>query len=205
MVCIFPKDESTDFLLPLYNCICTLGFRGVRVDTNEELKSVVEAISKAHFIVFLGHGTSFSLMGTPVNGEKTSIIDRSNVDLLKGKKLFLLSCRSAEFCESFQLSPSIGFGMMPTGLDDVYSMIDEDADFPALRQPDIDVYNECLISALSTAFRISNINDIEELCNKVRLCVNYEIAHCLIERKAAMFREVADLLQDLKNDCRFLK
>ena len=181
MVCIFPKDETTDFLLPLYDKLCSLGFKGLHVDTNDNIELVIEAIDKAKVVVFLGHGTSYSLMGTPFNGDKTNIIHKENISILKDKRIFLLSCRSSEFCETYNLYPSIGFGMMPTGLEDVHSMIDEDVNFPALEQQDIDVYN------------------------KVKLYANIEITNCLLQKNTPMYREVADLIQDMKNECTIFK
>lgn len=53
MVCIFPKDETTDFLLPLYDKLCSLGFKGLHVDTNDNIELVLEAIGKAKVVVFL--------------------------------------------------------------------------------------------------------------------------------------------------------
>lgn len=205
MVCIFPKDETTDFLLPLYDKLCSLGFKGLHVDTNDNIELVLEAIGKAKVVVFLGHGTSYSLMGTPFNGDKTNIINNDNIAILKDKKLFLLSCRSAEFCESYNLYPAIGFGMMPTGLEDVHSMIDDDVNFPSLDQQDIDVYNKALINVVSNAFNISSMDNMEHLYNKIKLYANIEITNCLLQRNTTMFREVADLIQDMKNECVLLK
>ena len=205
MVCIFPKDETTDFLLPLYDKLCSLGFKGLHVDTNDNIEQVLEAIEKAKVVVFLGHGTSYSLMGTPFNGDKTNIIHKDNISILKDKRMFLLSCRSAEFCETYNLYPSIGFGMMPTGLEDVHSMIDEDVNFPALKQQDIDVYNKALINAISSAFNSGSMDKMEDLYNKVKLYANIEITNCLLQKNTPMFREVADLIQDMKNECTIFK
>ena len=91
--------------------------------------------------------------------------------------------------------------MMPTCMEDVYSMIDFDANFPMLEQSDIDIYNKALVGSLSLAFELSSMSDIENLYSMVRLCVNVEITNCLIQRNSPKFRDVADLLQDLKNDC----
>lgn len=204
MVCIFPKDETTDFLIPLYNKLCSLGFKGFHVDTNDNMEYVLEAIAKARVVAFLGHGTSCSLMGTPFNGNKTNIIEKDNITILKDKKLFLLSCRSAEFCESYNLFPAIGFGMMPTGLDDVHSMMDDDVNFPSLEQQDIDAYNNGLINIISNAFNKCSMDKMDDFYNKIRLYANIEITKCLLLRNTPMFREVADLIQEMKNECVFL-
>lgn len=204
MICIYPKDTSTDFLFPFYEKLCSMGITGFHCDTNLNKDKVLYAIEKSEVIIFLGHGTSFSLMGTPINEERTNIIDKENVSLLCNKKLFLLSCRSAEFCESFGLNQSIGFGMMPTGVDDVFSMLNEDSNFPNLDQNDIDVYNKALVNALCLAFDLVSIDHLEELYNKFKFSVNIEITKCLLEKESPMYREVADLLQDLKNDCELM-
>lgn len=44
---------------------------------------------------------------------------------------------------------------------------------------------------------------MEKLYSKIRLYANVEIGECLINKPCKMFREVADLLQDFKNDCTY--
>lgn len=203
MICIYPKDESTDFLSPLYEKICSKGFKGIHINTNTDSDIVLNAIKEAKTVIFIGHGTTYSLMGSPLNGRKTNIIERESISYLLGKKLFLLSCRSVEFCDAFNLNNYIGFGMMPTGIDEVFSMIDDDSNFPCLNKNDIEVYNQALIKALCTAFDLSSMDNLEDLYNKIRLCINIEIVKCLINKESPMYRSVADLLQDLKNDCKY--
>ncbi len=42
LICIYPKDETTDFLLPIYEQLETLSdFAGYRFDTNDSSKTKV--------------------------------------------------------------------------------------------------------------------------------------------------------------------
>lgn len=205
-VCIFPKDETTDFLVPLYELLCSKGVDGWHEDTVNNVTIVIDMIRGAEEIIFLGHGSSGTLYGSPVNGELSELITQNNVhELLAGKKCFLLSCNSEEFCSNYNLSDSIGFGNMPTGMRDVFMAMDNDVSFPNLEQEDIDVYNNALIRALTRAFNTYSLDNIDSLYAKICLYANFEITECLTRKTCQMYREVAELLQDLKNECRLYK
>lgn len=205
IVCIFPKDESTDFLLPLYELLCSKGVEGWYDDTVNNRASAIDKFKEAEAIIFLGHGSSGTLYGSTQNGELSDLITSDNVDeLLGGKQCFLLSCNSIDFCSNYNLNCSIGFGNMPTGMRDVFIAMDNNASFPNLEQEDIDVYNKALIGALINAFNTSAFDKFENLHSMICLYANVEITKCLTRKPCKMYREVAELLQDFKNDCQLL-
>lgn len=205
-VCIFPKDETTDFLMPLYELLCTKDVEGWHDDTVNNDAIVIDKIKESETVIFLGHGSSSTLYGSPNNEELTDLITHDNVhDLLDGKKCFLLACNSEEFCSNYNLSCSIGFGNMPTGMRDVFIAMDNDVSFPYLEQEDIDVYNNAFIGALMRVFNTSSLKNFESLHSKIGLYANYEITECLTQKKCKMYREVAELLQDFKNECKLYK
>lgn len=201
-VCIFPSDSSTDFLLPLYETLCDAGWQGWNGDSITEGQDAFNLLESAEYVIFLGHGSSRVLYGSPRDGELTSWISKENVDnLLRGKKLFLLSCNSSQFCETYSLNNAIGFGNMPTGMQDVKNEMEVNPDFPNLEQTDIDIYNAGLVRSLQRAFRIGDMEDMERLYSKIQLYANVEIVECLSNRSTNKFREIASLLQSYKNEC----
>lgn len=92
---------------------------------------------------------------------------------------------------------------MPTGIVDVKIAMEADTTFPSLEKEDIDTYDAALVSLLIRAFNVAWLTDMEKLYSKIRLYANVEIGECLINKPSKMFREVADLLQDFKNDCTY--
>ena len=138
-VCIYPKDESTDFLSPLYDFLCEKGCEGLHKDTTENTDEAYALIKEADSIIFLGHGASDTLYGSPQDGEFTVLINETNIqELLYGKRCFILACNSYEFCENYNLTSFIGFGNMPTGIVDVKIAMEADTTFPSLEKEDID-------------------------------------------------------------------
>ena len=137
-VCIYPKDESTDFLSPLYDFLCEKGCEGWHKDTTENTDEAYALIKEADSIIFLGHGASDTLYGSPQDGEFTVLINETNIqELLYGKRCFILACNSYEFCENYNLTSFIGFGNMPTGIVDVKIAMEADTTFPSLEKEDI--------------------------------------------------------------------
>lgn len=205
IVCIFPKDESTEFLLPLYELLCSKGVEGWHEDTVSNFTFTIDKFKEAEIIIFLGHGSSGTLYGSTQHGKLSDLITSDNVkELLGGKRCFLLSCNSIEFCLNNNLNNSIGFGNMPTGKRDVFIAMDNDASFPNLEQDDIDVYNNALIEALINVFNTSTFDKFENLYSMICFYANVEITKCLTLKPCKMYREVAELLQDFKNECQLV-
>lgn len=202
-VCIFPSDSSTDFLRPLYDTLCEADFWGWHGDSVSEGQEVSQILEDAESVIFLGHGSSGTLYGSPIDGELTPWICMDDVNiLLSGKKLFLLSCNSSQFCETYSLHNAIGFGNIPTGMLDVKNEMEVNPNFPHLDQADIDSFNAGLVRSLQKAFSTTEgLEDMDRLYSKVQLYANVEIVECLLNRATSNFREVAQLLQEFKNEC----
>jgi len=121
VICIFPQDFTTEFLRPLCEHIC-MSFGAIEVgfdisgeDDPHEL--IYNAISDAQTIFFLGHGRSDCLYASIIDNDK--LIDENNISLLSGKQLFLLACNSGELIHNYGLQNAVGFGFLPTSIDDV--------------------------------------------------------------------------------------
>ena len=83
--------------------------------------------------------------------------------------------------------------------------MDNEALFPNLELEDIEVYNNALIMSLINAVSSVSFDKFEILHSMICLYANVEITKCLTLKPCRMYREVADLLQNFKNECRFLK
>lgn len=200
-VCIYPQDESTDFLLPLFEKMCSCGWGGWHKDSNSCAFEIPELLANASHVAFLGHGSSGQLYGSPLNGQLSTLIDDKNINLLQYRTCFILACNSNQFCENYGLIPSIGFGDLPTGEHDVKVQLDMDTSFPLWTQETISVYDEALVRSISRAFEKETAFDIEFTFRRILLFVNVEITECLCKKSCEQYRSVADMLQRLKNEC----
>ena len=68
ILCIYPKDATTEFLRPVYNAICAKPHVvGLELDTIEDddfLEKLSDHLADADGVFFLGHGSSTCLYGT---------------------------------------------------------------------------------------------------------------------------------------------
>lgn len=200
-ICIFPQDKTTDFLSPIYELLVSQGYEGFHVDTNIfDIKGLFTALRKAKDVVFLGHGSSGKLYGSPNNTEQVSLIGKDEMDMLRDKHLFLLSCNSSELGHYYGLTHVIGFDDIPTDRADVLAIAQNEL-FPNLQEEDILVYNRSLVNAVCFAFGHGGLQNMNELYNYLRLAINMEVVRCLLQKTCPMYRDVADCLQKLKNDC----
>ena len=92
LVCIFPEDESTDFLLPIYKQLENLsGFIGYRFNTLDSQKrnNLYETLNQLEdnsLLVFIGHGASNRLYGSvDDNRNKQVLFDKDNTEQLRNK------------------------------------------------------------------------------------------------------------------------
>ena len=96
---IHPKDESTDFLRPIYE---NLEHKTViQADTSDsELRRLIEQHEQ---IIMLGHGTSFGLLNVANIGKSYFTINYSHVDLLRNKRCIFIWCNADQFVLQHQL------------------------------------------------------------------------------------------------------
>lgn len=206
IVCIYSleRDHTTDFLQGLCDHINATLFAvqiGYDVDSEDDtIEEIYNAVEKADTVLFLGHGTSDSLFAS--GSDETELFGKANVMLLANKRLFLLACNSAEFIKKYKLSNAIGFGKMPTSLDDarhwknLHKTTIED-----FSREDIDIYNNALINALCNSISLETISDYSLFRERFKFQVSREIVKCLIQHKdKENYRKIADLLFYLQKD-----
>ena len=213
IICIFPKDETTDFLFPVYESLSKSdSFWGIRSNNNEELfQSVREKMESIkdqnNLIIFIGHGASNCLYGTPVNDEKIKLFEQSNISLFANQSVFFLSCRSSEFINSIPKGNKvngIGFGDIITEYREVVAERDT-GDFSFGADINIEVienFNNLLVNIIKDTFEYSASQnmDLDNLFLNLKLIINKNISDKLVNKNIKYYRTVADLLVNMKWD-----
>lgn len=202
IICIYPCDETTVFLAPLQRILKQNGIPILNGDTRDEchLQEVFQSISNAECIVFLGHGSSSRLYGSGM----TEFLNVDNIHLIKNKKLILLSCHSCEFIKNYKLSPAIGFNELPTSIEELHHIQDNDISYHLdLDENDIHYFNRVLINVVGKLAVEVKHNGFVQLEEKMRLYINKEISKILLTPQGLHNRELADLLYELKNEIFF--
>lgn len=205
-VCIYiqERDGTTSFLEPLVmhikNMLAPI-IVGHDIDSEDDpLEIIYRTIYNADMVFFFGHGTSDRLYASTV--DNLTLFDKNNIDLLSGKRLFLLSCNSGDFIKKHRINDAFGFGMLPTSLDDarkwknLHGIHIED-----FTRNDISIYNHALVEILINAITVDSMADYSLLKDKIKFQTSVEIVKCLLQYKDnAKYRDMADLLYYFQND-----
>lgn len=197
VVCIYPEDRTTDFLRPLCDHICAM-FNAVEVgyDTSideDPLEIIYNAVKDAETVFFLGHGMSTCLYASVL--DNVELINKENYTLLEGKRLFLLACNSDLFIKKYDLDNSIGFGFLPTSLDDVrQKRIFHNIRVETLEKKDIDIFNVALVNAVTNALSNDVLSDKHLFVERFRFAISGEIVQCLLTKETSNYRTIADEL-----------
>ena len=202
IVCIYPEDPTTAFLLPLYEHICTnMQAIGIHNDTTEEddsLDKLYAEIKDAEIVVFLGHGTSRLLYGSNC---ANIVFEENNCNLLRDKRLLLLACNSDQFIKNYKLTDAIGFGFLPTSLDDArQTKILHSITVEHFGKKDVECYNVSLVNAFIHALCETTLSDFHLFKERLRFSISREIVECLLEKEAPNYRTVADELYYVYKD-----
>lgn len=202
IVCIYPEDQTTVFLNPVYQHICTnLNAVGINSDTTDEddsLEKIYEEIKDAETVIFLGHGTSKELYGSRCDNV---VFDKSNYKLLINKKVLLISCKSEQFIQKFKLKNSIGFGNLPTSLDDAREFnIFHDIKISNFSSQDIKNYKDALNRILIYSISKETINDFHLFKERLKFFTHKEIVECLLLQESNYFKELADVIYYIYKD-----
>lgn len=202
IVCIYPEDETTAFLQPLYVHICdTISAVGIHNDTTDEddsLDNIYDEIKDAECVIFLGHGTSSILYGSRYDNV---VFESNNHNLLDGKRLLLLSCNSNQFIKKYEKNDSIGFGFLPTSLDDVRKTRKlHNVDIENIEKIDVDTYNMALVQSLINTISLNTMYDFHLFKERLKFNISREIVSCLTKRDSPNYRIVADMLYYVYKD-----
>lgn len=202
---IHPYDKTTLFLNELKNHLANK-FEDIitiiNVETNEsshiKCLETINAFPEDGLIIFLGHGRSDSLAGskgdwfTPNAGLeeianepdlfyfKETFIGKNNISVFKDKKVFCLSCRSAEKVADYSAQNGVkcflGFGNIPT------------SEFEFIEEVTVDVVKAMQIELnyiIKTSLSICIEKELtfENLIEHIRFITNQRITNILVNQK----------------------
>lgn len=208
LICIYPKDETTDFLLPIYEQLESLSdFVGYRFDTNDSSKTKnlhdkLLQVTDNDFIIFLGHGASNKLYGSvDENGEKLTLFDKKNSECIKKASFVGVACRSKDFADK-HLSNYIGFGDITSDYSEVLEERNVgDPDYLEwASEADIINFQNEFVGAIVDAVKLSECCDLCSLYKMVKLSFNKRIASLLMNRHLRNYRQIADMLYDINDE-----
>ena len=170
------------------------------IDDDDCLENLEQLLSDAGTVIFLGHGSSHTLYGTRYN----PLFDEEmeNVGWLRGKNLVLFACRTLDFIKKYDLHTALGFGFIPTTLDDVR---DGGAlhklDIKRLTRSDLKVFTNSIVNVWKRCLTYCRLDDIRQFGELFSMYVNVEIVDVLINhRDIPHYRTVADMLYYLYVD-----
>lgn len=204
VLCIFPKDCTTEFLNPVYEEIISIytakGLLGDPTEDDEYLEKLSYEASRADSIIFLGHGSSKSLYG--LNFNEIICKENENIDIFRGKRIILFACKSIDFIRHFKFNNAIGFGLMPTSTFDTQpGKIFHNLPIGELSVEDLGYIQDCIVRIWQNSLRESDIFEVRKFYNSFSFHTNVEIVNCLLNNKSSTnYRLVADVLYYLKED-----
>ncbi len=206
ILCIYPKDATTEFLRPVYNAICAKPHVvGLELDTIEDddfLEKLSDHLAKAGVVLFLGHGSSRCLYGTNLN---PLIEDKmGNIEDLRNKSLILFACKSAEFIKNYHFQNSLGFGFVPTSLDDARDGVLHSVNLRNIDSSCLDMFRQAIVRIWQRTLTEVSLEQLTTISNVFSFYTNCEIVDTLLHNKETPdFKILADMLYYLKEDMKY--
>lgn len=207
IVCIYPVDETTEFLRPIYDALSEFpSFTGFDfINDEKDVEAVLHTINACDtydYIIFLGHGSSNCLY----NVNKTHLIGNNEFSIFQNKRMFLLACRSSEFIsKNDNITPKeyIGFGDMLTDWSEVVTERDaENNAYPGIDEDIILEYRKILTEIISDSLvkAIKMLENNNSLYLRIKLYFNKKIASLLMQKTYPGYRVLANLLYETKKE-----
>lgn len=205
VLCIYPKDRTTEFLEPLFEEICSrysaTPLLGDPQDDDEYLDKLAELAAESDTIIFLGHGSSDVLYGVNFN----ELILADNVDMLRSGNLIIFACNSIGFIRKQNLSRALGFGFVPTSDYDAENGQLHSLPLRNLMASDIAYIQQAIVRIWIRTLAESNILDVNSFYSVYSYYTNVEIVDCLKKHGQQNFRLIADILYYLKADMDYVE
>ena len=208
LVCVFPVDDSTNFLESVRMVLEEkLGATIIRGDTTREehrneISNRLHELTEQDIFVFMGHGASYCLYGSPQGGELQPLFGKGALSLPNRSKSLLISCRSNDFTESLQLINTIGFGEIPATWEEMRKLREEDCScYAGVDEGTIPEYQNSLVQALCGALGLWNPSSpLRQLYQNIRLCITGQIVRLHLDQTLAQEQKqgLFEMLYDLK-------
>lgn len=212
LICIYPEDKTTDFLLPIYKQLKVLAkeFVDYRFCTNNssKTKSLYDELLKItenDIVIFLGHGASDKLYGSvDENKEKIILFDKTKSECFKKAFFIGITCRSKEFANE-HIPNYIGFGDITSSYDEVLAErnIGDPYFLEWATKEDIINFQKKFVFAIIDAIRLSKFMGLHSIYKMTKLSFNKRIASLITNKNVQNFRQIADMLYDVNNEISF--
>ncbi|WP_101690208.1 hypothetical protein [Dysgonomonas massiliensis] len=205
IICVYPieDDKSTDFLEPIYKMlkkIPDINFVEYRLQNENDTDEMIQDISAKDesLIIYMGHGSSLDLQQN-----YKPILKRDSLIILKGKRVFFLSCRSAELLKKcgVPMKEYIGFGDMLTSWQEIMAERNLDANaYKGITEEHIELFNSILTNSVcqSLAKTIEQKKSFQYLFLKIKIYLNREITRLLLDKQVVGYEILVERLFDLK-------
>lgn len=221
ILCIYPHDSSTRFLDRIQNHLKRqLGdvFHCYKVKphqlSHDDCLERLQRVAEEELVIFLGHGRSDCLYGANSYSnalvspyfqrereyENDNFISKDNISVLDGKKVFCLSCKSADGLGKLAVRNGakafIGFGDIPTDNEILPEL--------GMRLPLLIARYKGEISWIvrtSLSYSIKNNHNSFKLIDTMRLFTNVRINNIILAHRGLRQRRLlADYLYNFKNE-----
>ena len=210
VLCIFPQEQTTSFLQPVYEMLVRMGAEGFNhntVESDEDLQSILHAqINESDFVIVLCHGCSTCLYGT--QGESgfdgNELLSGVDLNQLKDKKLMLFSCNSAELAKKNKYTSSVVFGLIPSTIYETQNAEFHKLPMKELDERDIEVIQQSLVRVWLRTLKQVGFEDLRLFCDTFCFFLDVEIVDILIRRMTSHFRTIADILFYMKKDMDYI-
>lgn len=210
VLCIFPQEQTTFFLQPVYDMLVRMGAEGFNfntVESDEDLQSILyDQIENSGLVIAFCHGNSECLFGT--QGEEgfngNELLSGGDLNRLKGKKLILFSCNSVELAKKKKYFTSVVFGLIPSTFYETQNAEFHKLLMKELDEKDVDVIQQSLVRVWLRTLEQVGFDDLRQFCDTFRFYMDVEIVDVLIGRLANHFRTIADVLFYIKNDMDYI-
>ena len=191
-----PREESRFFVL-----------HQLIADAYPQIPSFL--LAKCRFICFfakiiwLFEGSSTCLYGTNLN----PLVDdgMGNIEELRGKSMIIFACKSAEFIKRYHFPKSLGFGFVPTSLDDARDGVLHNMNLRELNSVGLEMFKKAIVRIWHRTLKEVTFEQMERIPDLFSFYTNHEIVNTLLHHKDYQYyRIVADMLYYLKDDMRFI-
>lgn len=210
VLCIFPQEQTTSFLQPVYDMLVRMGAEGFNhntVESDEDLQSILHAqINESDFVIVLCHGCSTCLYGTQgeLGFDGNELLSGGDLFRLKDKKLVLFSCNSAELAKKNEYASSVVFGLIPSTIYETQNAGFHELPMKELDEKDVGVIQQLLVCVWLRTLEQVGFDDLRQFCDTFRFYMDVEIVNVLIGRLTNHFRTIADVLFYIKEDMDYI-
>jgi hypothetical protein len=210
VLCLRPQDDTTNFLAPIGYLF---GENYIIIDDNEgshnEALQKLTELQPTSLVIFLGHGTSFSLYSAKsATFEQRNFITKDHNSSFVGHNVILLACRSEQLILKLNgYNNIIGFGNIISSRHEITHDAELTGHFRKLEDEEIEIFNASYVHAVSSALELLLSDKIvfSQVSNYISFFINKCINQVLRNHNLQNRLELSTLLFEFRNDMKYLK